>query len=43
VVDYVLEHLGTMEISAESLDVCARALVVDAFVQCKIFERPIAD
>lgn len=43
VIEYVMEHLGTLELTAESIDVCARALVVDAFVQCKIFERPKTD
>jgi hypothetical protein len=43
VVEYVLDHLGTSGLSAESIDVCATALVVDAFIKCKIFERPKTD
>jgi hypothetical protein len=43
VVEYVKSHLGSLVLSNESIDVCARALVVDAFIKCKIFERPKTD
>lgn len=36
----IINHATSSELSYESIDICTDALVVDAFIRCKIFENP---
>ena len=38
--EYIKSSSNYIEISDEELEQCVRIIVVDAFIRCKVFEKP---